>query len=137
MPNLNCCHLMGHLTRDPEQKTTQGGTSIVTFGLAVSRKWKDKEEVCFVDCTAFEKTGGLIHQYCHKGSPIYIQGRLRLEQWTSPEGQKRSKHSITVDQVQLLRGKSDDNEPHHQRSSEPTDRDYAQYDDKPGADVPF
>ena len=67
---------MGNLTRTPESRSTQSGTSVCKLGLAVNRKFKDSEDTCFVDCVAFGKVGEVIQQYCDKGDPLLIEGRL-------------------------------------------------------------
>jgi single-strand DNA-binding protein len=100
------------LTRDPQLKylpTTN--TAVAEFGIAVNRKWKaptgeDREEVCFVDCSAFGKTGELINQYFQKGKPIFVEGRLKLDQWEDKQGGgKRSKLSVVVENFQFIGGR--------------------------------
>jgi len=103
MANYNKIILLGNITRDPNLKDM----GVCEFGLAVNRKWRDKngnqkEEVCFVDCQAWGKTGEVIAQYCTKGSPILVEGRLCFSQWTGQNGDKRSKHTVTVDTFQFL-----------------------------------
>ena len=110
MPNLNKCFLMGALTRDVEIKHLQSGSQIGSFGLAVNRKWKDqggneKEEVLFIDCTVFGKSAETLAKYVQKGSPLHIEGHLRLEQWEAQDGTKRSKISLVVDSFQFLGSK--------------------------------
>lgn len=87
--------LGGHLTRDPERRSTTGGKSVVSFGLAVNG-WKE-DEVMFVDCTAWEKAGEAIADHLGKGDPILIEGRLDQRRWDDKEGNKRSKHEVTVE----------------------------------------
>lgn len=106
MPSYNKVILMGNLTRDPELKTISSGTSLCAFGLAVTTKYKGrdgmKEDKCFVDCTCFGKGGETIAQYVKKGMPLFVEGRLRLEQWEAQDGAKRSRHSIMVESFQFL-----------------------------------
>lgn len=108
MANYNRVILAGNLTRDPELSYTPSSTPVCKLGLAVNRTWTDKqtnekrEEAMFIDCVAWSRTGEVINQYCRKGNPILIEGRLRLETWTSPEGQKRSKHTVVVDRFEFL-----------------------------------
>ncbi len=110
MANFNRVILAGNLTRDPELSYTPSNAAICKFGLAVNRKWFSKaenttrEETMFIDCVAWAKSGELINQYCRKGKPILVEGRLNYETWTSSEGQKRSRHSVTVDNFQFLGG---------------------------------
>ena len=74
--SYNLVVLMGNLTRDPQLKQLPSGDSVVDFGIAMNRKWKtekgeEKEEVVFVDCSAFAKTAELIGEYYTKGKPIF------------------------------------------------------------------
>ena len=106
--------LVGNLTRDIELRYTQGGTAVASTAIATSRKFKaqdgtQKEEVCFVDITFFGRTGEIANQYLKRGSKVLVEGRLKLDQWTDQSGGKRSKHSVTVDNLQML-GSKDDNQ---------------------------
>ena len=80
------------------------------FGIATNRKWRDKntgenrEEVCYVDCTAFARGGEVINQYMSKGQPILIEGRLRFSQWEAQDGGRRSKLDVVVENFQFLGG---------------------------------
>jgi len=112
MPNLNKVMLMGNLTRDPEMRYTSNNLPVVRFGLAVNRRWKSQqgeqqEETMFIDCAAFSRTAEVINQYFHKGKPIFIEGRIRLDRWQDKEGNNRSKHEIIIEQFQFLESKSD------------------------------
>lgn len=111
MPNLNKVQLMGHLTRDPETKAV-GETSVTTFGIATNHKWKSKtgeqkEEVYFGECQAWGTRGEAIARYVKKGDPLYVEGRLRLEQWDGKDGTKQSRTRIEVEDFQFLGGKRD------------------------------
>lgn len=105
--------LIGNLTRDVELKATQGGQSVASFGLAINRRWKDasgaeKDEVTFVDCTAWGKTGEAIARFFGKGRPIFVEGRLKFDQWEDKQdGSKRSKLSVVVESFQFCDSKSD------------------------------
>ena len=104
--------LMGNLTRDVEIRYSQGGSAIGNTGIAVNRKWKSqtgeqKEEVMFVDLTFFGRTAEIANQYLRKGAKVLVDGRLSFDQWTSKDGQKRSKHSVTVENLQMLGGRDD------------------------------
>lgn len=104
--------LAGNLTRDIEIKYTQGGTAIGNTAIATSRKFKSqtgeqKEEVLFVDITFFGRTAEIANQYLRKGSKVLVDGRLKLDQWTAQDGSKRSKHSVTVESLQMLGSKDE------------------------------
>lgn len=108
MANLNKVMLIGNLTRDPELRVTPKGTAICQFSLAVNRKWRDesgaeKEEVTYVDCEAWGKTGENIAKYVTKGRSLFVEGRLRLDQWEDKNTkEKRSRMKVIVDQCQFL-----------------------------------
>jgi single-strand DNA-binding protein len=116
MASFNKVILMGNLTRDPELKTLPSQATVCDFSLAVNRRWKDasgadREEVLFIDCVAFGKTGETIAGNLAKGRPIHIEGRLRLEQWEQEDGQKRSKIRVVVEQFRFVDRKPDGNRP--------------------------
>lgn len=109
MANYNKVILAGNLTRDPQLSYTQSGTAVCQFGLAVNRRWRDQggnqqEDTCFVDLTAFGRQAEVINQYMSKGRSILIEGRLNYSQWTTPEGDKRSKLKVVVENFQFLGG---------------------------------
>ena len=104
--------LVGNLSRDIELRYSQNGSAIANTAIATSRKFtvngEKKEEVCFVDITFFGRSGEVANQYLHKGSKILIEGRLSFEQWVDKtSGQKRSKHSVIVETMQMLDSKGD------------------------------
>lgn len=105
--------LAGNLTRDIEIKYTQSGSAIGNTAIATSRKFKSttgeqKEEVLFIDLTFFGRTAEIANQYLRKGSKVLVDGRLKLDQWTAQDGSKRSRHSVTVENLQMLGGKNGD-----------------------------
>lgn len=108
MANLNKVMLIGNLTRDPELRVTPKGTAICTFSLAVNRKFKDesggeREEVTYVDIEAWGKAGENISKYCTKGRPLFVEGRLRLDQWEDKNTkEKRSRMKVVCENFQFL-----------------------------------
>ena len=99
--------LVGNLTRDPELRYMPNGGAVCTTGIATNRKFKKQdgstgEEVCFVDITFFGRTAEVANQYLKRGKKILVEGRLKLDQWTDQNGGKRSKHSVIVDNMQML-----------------------------------
>lgn len=104
--------LAGNLTRDIEMRFSQNGLGVAKTGLATNRKFTNngekKEEVCFVDITFFGRSAEIANQYLKRGSKVLIEGRLQFDQWTDQNSQKRSKHSIAVESMQML---SSSNEP--------------------------
>lgn len=112
MPNVNSVHLIGHVTRDPELARTTSGTAVAKFGLAINRKIGKgddrKEEVTFVDITAWSQTAELVNQYVRKGDPLYVEGRLSLDTWEDKNGGgKRSKLYVTAERVEFLTRKGE------------------------------
>ena len=108
MPSLNKVLLMGNLTRDPELRVTPKGTPICQFSLAIDRQFKmesgeSREEVIYVDIEAWGKQGETIAKYCTKGRPLYVEGRLRLDQWEDKNTkEKRSRMKVVLEQFQFL-----------------------------------
>jgi single-strand DNA-binding protein len=110
MASFNRVILVGNMTRDPEMRYTPKGTAVVQLGIAVNRQWKTdsgeaKEEVTFVDVDAFGRQAEVIAQYLKKGSPILIEGRLKLDTWDDKQtNQKRSKLKVVLEAFQFLGG---------------------------------
>lgn len=103
--------LVGRLSRDIELRYSQGGMGIAKTAIVTSRKFtsngEKKEETMFVDITFFGRSFEIANQYLRKGSKILVEGRLNFEQWVDQNGQKRSKHSVTVETMQMLDSKGD------------------------------
>lgn len=107
MANLNKVLLMGNLTRDPDLRGTPGGNSVCEFGLAITERYGENEQTVFVDVTAWGKTAEFCKNYLSKGSNVFIDGKLKLDQWEDRNGGgRRSKLSVTALAVQSLSRKS-------------------------------
>jgi single-strand DNA-binding protein len=121
MATLNKVMLIGRLTDNPEAPRTlpNSGSTVIKFRFAVGRsrknpqtgQWENDPNPLYIDCEAFHRPDtkrdlvGLIQQYCKKGDPLYIEGRLQLDQWEDKNGGgKRSKHKIVVENIELLGG---------------------------------
>ncbi len=106
MASYNRVILVGNLTRDPELRYIPSGTAVTDIGLAVNDRVKRNEqwvdEVTFVDVTLWARTAEVASEYLSKGSPVLIEGRLKLDQWETPEGQKRSKLKVIGERMQML-----------------------------------
>lgn len=98
--------LVGNLVRDIELRYTTSGSAIGSSAIAVTRKYtlngEKREETCFIDITFFGKSAEIANQYLTKGSKLLIEGRLRQEQWVDNNGQNRSKHSVSVENMEML-----------------------------------
>lgn len=110
MASFNRVTLLGNLTRDPDVRYTPSGTTVASFGLAVNRRFRQgtetKEEVCYVDVTAFGAQAEAIGTYLTKGSAALIDGRLRWHQWEK-DGSRHSKLDVVADSVQFLTRRED------------------------------
>lgn len=106
--SLNDVKIVGRLARDPEIRYTTQGTPVGRFRVAVGRKYKDrnsgewKEEVAWVPCTVWRDTAERCGQRLKKGSPIFVEGRLKTREWQTKEGQKRTDLEVEAIRVQFL-----------------------------------
>ncbi len=110
MANYNKVILVGNLTRDPQLSFLPSQTPVCEFGLAVNRRWRgqngeQRESTCFIDCRLYGKRAETFNQYLAKGKPVLVEGRLELDTWESPDGQKRSKHRINVENFEFMGGR--------------------------------
>lgn len=107
--------ITGNLTRDPELRSTPNGASVCSFSVAVNRVYRDsngaqKEDVSFIDCSAWGKLGEMIGQYAKKGSGVLVSGRLSQRTWEDKNsGQKRSRVEIVVEDFNFTSSASDRN----------------------------
>lgn len=104
---LNKLLLTGYLTRDPTLRMLPKGNSATSFGLASSRRFKTahgetKNETLFIDCTAFGRIGEVIAQHLKKGSRLFCEGRLKLDEWTDPDGTNRRKIYVVVESFEFM-----------------------------------
>lgn len=109
MANLNKVMLMGNLTRDPEVKYTPKGTAVGDLAIAINDSYKAqdgtiKETVTYVDIEVWGRTAENCKQYLTKGRGIFVEGQLKLDQWETPQGEKKSKMRVRADRVQFLGG---------------------------------
>jgi len=110
MASLNKVMLIGNLTRDAELRYIPSGQAVLEFRLAVSRKFKKQdgtegEETCFVDISLWGKRGEAVSKYLTKGKPLFVEGRLQLDEWDDKEtGQKRSKLRVNAENIEFLGG---------------------------------
>lgn len=107
MASFNKVLLMGNLTKDPELRYTPQGIAVVNLRMAVNRKFRNKnqelkEEVCFITAVVWDKQAETCNQYLHKGSPLFVEGRLQSRSWEDNNGQKRSVIEVRAERVQFL-----------------------------------
>ncbi len=107
MASLNKVFLMGNLTRDPEVRHTPKGTAVGDLAMAINMSYRaqdgtEKEEVCYVDVVVWGRQAETCRDYLSKGAPVFVEGRLQLDQWEGPEGEKKSRMRVRADRVQFL-----------------------------------
>jgi single-strand DNA-binding protein len=107
MPDLNRVMLMGNLTRDPEVRYTPKGTAVGDLAMAINQSFRGqdgqaREEVCYVDVVTWGRQAETCKEYLTKGSPVFVDGRLQLDQWETKEGEKRSRLRIRAERIQFL-----------------------------------
>jgi single-strand DNA-binding protein len=111
MASHNRVILLGNLTRDPELRYLQSGTAVADIGLAVNDRYKNSngewvEEATFVDVTLWARSAEVAGEYLTKGSPVFIEGRLKMDTWDDKQtGQKRSKLKVVCERLQLIGGR--------------------------------
>lgn len=136
--NLNKVILGGRLTADPELKTTNNGTAVTSFSIAVNRKYnKDAEQTAdFINCTAWRQTAEFICNYFKKGSSVCVVGAIQTRTWTDQNGQKRSATEVLVDEVMFVDSKAENNAQSAGNNAPPA---YApKFEELPsGSDLPF
>jgi len=109
MASFNRVILVGNLTRDVEVKYLQSGTAVTDIGIAVNDRRKNQqgewiEETTFVDVTLWARQAEVAGEYLSKGSPVLIEGRLKLDQWET-DGKKQSKLRVVGERMQMLGGR--------------------------------
>jgi len=107
MASYNKVLLMGNLTKDPELRYTPQGTAVANLRLAVNRKYRTKdqelkEEVCFITAVVWNKQAETCNQYLHKGSSVFVEGRLQSRTWEDNTGAKRSVIEVRAERVQFM-----------------------------------
>lgn len=160
---LNKVFLVGNLARDPDLRHTPSGTPVTEFRLAVSDSYTSSsgqkhDRTCFIDVVSWRKLAESCAEYLKKGSPVFVEGRLEQDTWTTSEGQRRSRIRVVAYSVQFIRreversssgrhiritekggdtvrddrnGNQDDEEDY----SEPPERDEDAYDEDFGDDI--
>lgn len=107
MRSVNKVILIGNLTRDPEMRQTPNGQSVTTFGLATNRAWvtqnnEKKNSAEFHECVAWARLAEICDQYIRKGHLVYVEGYLKTRNWETPEGMKKFKTEIVVQDMIIL-----------------------------------
>jgi len=109
--DLNRVTLIGNLTRDPELRNTTSGKAVASMSIATNRFWTDaqgqkQKEAEFHNIVMWSKLAEIASQYLHRGSKVYVEGRLQTREWTGQDGIKRYRTEIVVDNMIMLNGPS-------------------------------
>lgn len=132
MRSVNKVFLIGNLTRDPEMRQTPNGQSVTTFGIATNREWVTKEgdkksSAEFHECVAWAKLAEICSTLLKKGNLVHVEGYLKTRSWDTPEGVKKFKTEIVVQDMIILEkrkdGESDDYVPSEYSNNEDYDDD--------------
>lgn len=102
MASFNKITIVGYLGRDPELKHTPQGDAVCTFSVATTEGKGEKEKTTWFRITAWRRTAEVANEYLSKGSQVYVEGRLRLEEYTDREGNKRASAEVTASDLQFL-----------------------------------
>ena len=122
MASLNKATLIGHLGQNPDTRYMPSGDAVTTISIATTETWKDKggqkqEETTWHRVTLFRKLGEIAAEYLKKGALVYIDGRIKTEEWTDKQGVKRYSTSIVAETMKMLGQKQSGA---NERSSAPT-----------------
>ena len=104
MSGIQQLTLVGNLVRDPEQKTSASGVILTRFTIPVGEKRNGEDKTTWFNCVAFGKTAEFISQYFEKGKPIYVTGRVEVNQWETQAGEHRADLQVVVDRAQFVPG---------------------------------
>lgn len=112
--NLNKAMIIGNLTRDPELRATPSGQNVASFSVATNLVWTDQsgqqqKKVEFHNVIAWRKLADICGQYLHKGSKVFIEGRLQTTDWTGQDGVKRYRTEIVTENMIMLDNKGSNN----------------------------
>ena len=135
--SINRVNISGNLTREPEVKSTAGGSCVMKFGVAVNDRtknqqtgqWEDRPN--FIDCTMFGARAESVSRFLHKGAKVAIEGKLRWSQWER-NGEKRSKVEVVVDEIEFMSSRGESPQAAAKHHPEPA-REASIYDE----DIPF
>ena len=125
--SINRVNISGNLTRDPEMRTTQSGTQILSFGVAVNDRRRNPQSgewegvPNFIDCVVFGNRADALQRLLTKGMKVAIEGKLRWSQWEK-DGQKRSKIEVIVDEIEFMSGSKAQNQPQSQQPNNYTNQ---------------
>lgn len=125
LPEINRVVLSGRLTRDPEKRYAQDGTPVTNFSLAFHRRYRSREgtwseNTGFVTVMCYQRLAEVVAQYLRAGSPVVVEGRLQMREWTSTRGEKRQSLELRAESVHFLEKAAAGDVPEGATSEDPT-----------------
>ncbi len=127
MASVNKVILVGNLGQEPEVRYATNGDAVVNLSLATTSKWKDKasgqmkEETEWHRVSIFGKAAEVAGQYLHKGSAVYVEGKIKSKKYTDKQGIERTAFEITCENFQMLGGKLSADKPVPKQNAKPAD----------------
>ncbi|MFA6529154.1 MAG: single-stranded DNA-binding protein [Candidatus Gracilibacteria bacterium] len=142
MRTVNKVILIGNLTRDPELKETQGGQKIATFGVATNREWvtsnsERHESAEFTECVAWSRLAEICADLLRKGNLVYIEGYLKTRVWDLPDGTRKHRTEVVVEDMIILEKKKNGMAGEVQDENLPVSDEAAPVEQAPEADIAF
>ena len=136
---MNSVQLLGRLTRDPDVRYTDGGSTIAKFSLAVDRRFKHEggETADFINCIAFGKTAEFIEKYFHKGMKIALNGRIQTGSYTNKDGVKVYTTDVVVENVEFAESKNNNSNAVSNAAAPTPNGDFMSIPDGMDEDLPF
>lgn len=136
MASLNKVMLIGRLGQDPESRTTSSGAVVANVSMAVSESYKDKsgqkqEKTEWIKLIFWNRLAEIVTQYCHKGSQIYVEGRIQTQEWNDKDGNKRYTTSIVARSMQMLDSKGQSQGGYQQQNQQQGGHQYPEYNPQP------
>ena len=142
--DLNQCQFIGRLGKDAEVRYQSNGDAVASFSIAVSSQWKDKngerkESTEWVNCSVFGKLAEAVSEYLHKGTQVFVSGRMKTDKYTDKQGVEKYATKIIVDKLQMLGSKpsGDREEKQFTGGAATGGKVSSSFDDMDDSDIPF
>ena len=116
---VNNCMFIGRLGRDPETRYTQAGKAVASFSIACCERFGGEKHTEWINVVAWEKLAEICGQYLHKGSLVYISGRMQTRKWQDQSGTDRYTTEIVAREMKMLDGKKDGGQQQENRNPQP------------------
>ena len=138
MLELNKVFMIGNLTQDPEVRSLSSGTPVAEFGLAVNRRYKDKngerqEETLFIQVESWARLAEFSGDWLKKGMRVFVEGRLKLDSWEAKDGSKRSRIKVRADRIQFADMRPVENQGDNARRNDSSSSQYPPASASPGS----